>query len=739
MTGDSAELDVSSDGSRVLVGRKVGEDAKGNASYDLFMHIGSNPDSVAVADTASGVVFDGMTSDGTKVFFTTPDPLAGDTDTSIDLYRADVGASTATVSRVSTGSGGSGNTDACTPPGTPDTWNSASGDGKCNVVALAGGAGVASGDGTVYFLSPEKLDGEGGAQDQANLYAAAPGAAPEFVATIDTSIGKPPPPPPEHPVVNANFGGALSSPKSVAVDQSNGDVYVVTTGDKKVQRFTAAGAPKNFTAGPGAGTNAIPGLEWPFLGAAQVAVDNSGGPTNGDIYVVSQTASFESKVSVYASTGELLTTLNGSGNFSGAFGFACGVTVDNSNGDIYIGDYFGNVWRYSPAANPVTEGDYSGAIATGFGSCKLAAAAGRVYVNFAESEEVLRFEAGAFATGAPPAPTGKLIATGTRDVATDNATGNAYVAQTNKVSVYDDDAEATLLETVGSGSITNSQAVAVRSSNLHIFAGSNNNSVVELGYAVPPYTPIDHPAVIHGVEQSETHRFGDFQITPDGRYAVFASKQQLTPFKNRGFEELYRYDPSATSLVCVSCAPTGAAPASGTTLPEYGLAVSDDGRVFFTTRESFALRDTNEKLDAYEWNDGAIGLISTGIGRDDSGMVTVSSDGVNAYFFTREKLSHQDENGPSIKVYDAREGGGFLFEAQRAPCAAADECRGAGTQAPGPPNINSQTGTEKPGLKPALRCPKGKVKRNGKCVKRRKHRRHRKAHQKRRQSTNGHG
>ena len=45
-----------------------------------------------------------------------------------------------------------------------------------------------------------------------------------------------------------------------------------------------------------------------------------------------------------------------------------------------------------------------------------------------------------------------------------------------------------------------------------------------------------------------------------------------------------------------------------------------------------------------------------------------------------------------MKVYDAREDGGFLFDPPPHPCAASDECHGAGTQAPAPPNINTFTG-----------------------------------------------
>ena len=45
-----------------------------------------------------------------------------------------------------------------------------------------------------------------------------------------------------------------------------------------------------------------------------------------------------------------------------------------------------------------------------------------------------------------------------------------------------------------------------------------------------------------------------------------------------------------------------------------------------------------------------------------------------------------------MKIYDARENGGFLFDPPTQPCKASDECHGAGTEAPGPPNINTFTG-----------------------------------------------
>jgi hypothetical protein len=388
MGGEPAALDISADGSRILIGQPVSTDEAGNTYYDLYMHIGTSPNSVAVADTASGVLYNGMTSDGSMVYFTTPDALAGDGDTSADLFRANVSAGGAVLTRVSTGTGGTGNTDGCNPIEGKESphWNRVSGGPDCAVVGLAGGAGVASGDGTVYFFSPEKLDGSGTA-DEVNLFVARPGSGPEHVATVE----------------------------------------------------------------PG---------------------------------------------------GEMLTN-----------------------------------------------------------------------------------------------------------------------------AVFD----------------------------------------------------------------NEVHRYRDFQVAQDGDHAVFASTTALTGVNTFGFSQVFRYDADADTLDCASCSFTGAAPTAHTTLSA-GLNLADDGSVFFTSSEPLVLRDTNNKRDVYQWKEGEQELISTGISEFDSGLVSTSANGVNVFFFTRATLVPQDKNGNLMKIYNAREGGGFLLIPPLPLCAAKDECHGPGTQPAPPPQIGTFKG-----------------------------------------------
>jgi hypothetical protein len=231
-----------------------------------------------------------------------------------------------------------------------------------------------------------------------------------------------------------------------------------------------------------------------------------------------------------------------------------------------------------------------------------------------------------------------------------------------------------------------------------------------------------NPLVSHAVSDALERDTADFQLTPDGEFGIFSSKSSLTGFPNQGHAQIYRHEASSGAVECVSCTPTGAAPAADAMLASQGLSITDDGRVFFTSRDQLVLQDTNQRKDAYEWSEGEVGLISTGIAPRDSGLLSVSSDGKDAFFFTHETLVAEDANGSATKVYTAREGGGFLHNPPAPPCQASDECHGPGTAVARPPEIGTFQGSggqhttaTTPGQRP--KCRKGQVRRRGKCVK----------------------
>jgi hypothetical protein len=187
-----------------------------------------------------------------------------------------------------------------------------------------------------------------------------------------------------------------------------------------------------------------------------------------------------------------------------------------------------------------------------------------------------------------------------------------------------------------------------------------------------------NPAITHAVTSVATHSYADFQVTPSGEEGLFASRLALTGYPTFDHYALYRWSDSR-GLECASCAPTGAPVSGDTLLSGYGSNLADDGRVFFTTGESLALRDSSSAKDVYEWDDGVTSLLSTGRSNSDAGLVTVGADGVNAYFYTRESLVGADRNGETVKVYTARENGGFIESPQSVPCQASDECHGPGS------------------------------------------------------------
>jgi hypothetical protein len=248
---------------------------------------------------------------------------------------------------------------------------------------------------------------------------------------------------------SSSFGSFTGlNPQGVAVDQASGDVYAADTSLGGVSRFTAAGAPDNFTAGPDAGTNTLTGMTFDLFGVgkAQVAIDNSTGPADGTVYIGD---TVNNVVKVFSSTGAPLVTLTGSGSAAGSFTQPCGVAVDQATGDLYIADQSHRVWRYSPVpTGPIdaeSDFEYTGGIDPGFLPCQLAADSGHVYVadyGIGAGGNLVRFRASDFKTGVPPLATGTAIDTTTKAVAVDPGTGDVYSDRGGLIAVYHAGGEA---------------------------------------------------------------------------------------------------------------------------------------------------------------------------------------------------------------------------------------------------------------------------------------------------------
>jgi hypothetical protein len=261
--------------------------------------------------------------------------------------------------------------------------------------------------------------------------------------------------------------------------------------------------------------------------------------------------------------------------------------------------------------------------------------------------------------------------------------------------------------------------------------------------------PEDNPHTFSPIAFAPGHRTS--RVSPDGRYAAFTSEGPLTGYDNldtatgQPDSEVFRYDATTDSLVCVSCNPSGARPSG-----QGGVAarivpwmhslyapnvLSDDGqRVFFESFEALVLSDTNGAKDVYQWEaagagscDGAdagfnpetggcVELISSGQSPRESLFLDATPSGSDVFVSTLSSLVPWDPD--SVDVYDARVGGGFPPPPGRPPVCEGEACQ---SPASAPEARNPASLLVGPPAK-AKRCPKGKrrVKRAGKvrCVKR---------------------
>jgi hypothetical protein len=202
------------------------------------------------------------------------------------------------------------------------------------------------------------------------------------------------------------IGGEVvfSEATALAFDQESDTVLVVEAGTDNVRRFKANGEPAPFSA---LGTNTIdakgtqpctpPSPECdgtPQQGfnfespkrVQQVAVDNSGGANDGNIYVTQQGEGALHLVDIFDASGAYLGQLTGKGATPfGTNSRIGGVAVDE-DGNVFVSDFLeSRIYRYEPAGKPPTNADFTAEFASVANPGPLAAgmgpSAGALFVN----------------------------------------------------------------------------------------------------------------------------------------------------------------------------------------------------------------------------------------------------------------------------------------------------------------------------------------------------------------------
>jgi hypothetical protein len=202
-------------------------------------------------------------------------------------------------------------------------------------------------------------------------------------------------------------------------------------------------------------------------------------------------------------------------------------------------------------------------------------------------------------------------------------------------------------------------------------------------------------AVIEAVEGPTTLKLSEYGPAGidglDDEHAVGSSVVQL-------HFEVYRYEASGSSLICLSCTPAGVSATGSATLgdtgggsyapPDEGAPMSEDGtRIFFDSPDQLVPEAPSageypdgqfgasiEPTNVYEWEDGDVYLISDPNSTTNSALDGTTPSGNDVFFTTADPLLSEGY----ANIYDARVGGGFPASSESPPpCKSSKECRGA--------------------------------------------------------------
>jgi hypothetical protein len=282
----------------------------------------------------------------------------------------------------------------------------------------------------------------------------------------------------------------------------------------------------------------------------------------------------------------------------------------------------------------------------------------------------------------------------------------------------------------------------------NLFAWNSETGLTFIGALLPQDNVFGPGGEVKGAWQARKSQ-RTAQVSPDGRFLVFASSASLTGNHNDILDaelgatcsgtgsarcaEVYEYDASSGNLSCASCSPSGTrpiGPASLTVPKSLGNmtaphTLADDGLVTFDSQDAILPQDINGRVqDVYQYEPdnvggctrlgGCVSLISSGRGVSDSFDVTTTPSGSDEYFVSRGRYVTEDSD-QLYDLYDARGAGGFPTGFQLPACLG-EACKGPASADPQQAVQGSQSFTG-PGNKRIHSCRRGFVRKHRRCVK----------------------
>ena len=278
-----------------------------------------------------------------------------------------------------------------------------------------------------------------------------------------------------HPFLST-FNGAgeapapLASPTGVAVDNSGGanqgDIYVADSGNNVIDRFDASGHYMSQI------TNAEPVFQ--SLSSLQsLAVDQS----TGDLYAAEFSRGVVDK---FTPGGQLLSTFGENGQIRG-LNTPSSVAVNPTNGEVYVASYDNSVIGvYTASGSKITEfGCLSQPVAMAIDT------QGNLFVANGVATEVYSAANGALNTQYGEGTGVMNIYYGPAGIAIEPETNEVYVANGTEIAQYDDNGD--YVKSVGAGNLTSASGIAFNATTHDLYTGEiSNNRVAILGAVILP-------------------------------------------------------------------------------------------------------------------------------------------------------------------------------------------------------------------------------------------------------------
>jgi hypothetical protein len=344
----------------------------------------------------------------------------------------------------------------------------------------------------------------------------------------------------------------------LAVD-SAGNIYVADPSDSSVHRFDQDGNPVAFSALSGGNTingsdagpdpDKTPQNGFTLDGNTQLAVDTTGGATDGQIYIPDTS---HNVVNVFNPDGSYLTQISGSATPTSQFNYPCGIALDGNT--LYVGNGFsGEIDRYVRSGNPIVDADFDDAI-TGlaFSTCGVAVDSGGNVYNapnaFQQAATITKYAPSDFGTSAP---TGTHVTDGAQAFAINPDDDHLFADSGTSVSEFDSSGAAAGV-TFGSPFLTDSHGVLPLASGHVLVSDNGPTPQVHTFSAV-----LDLPVVTTGDATNVAANTATLNgtVDPDSLTITDCAFQYVddAQFQIDGFG-------SATSATCDPAVPAGADP-----------------------------------------------------------------------------------------------------------------------------------------------------------------------------------